>query len=993
MIEVLEPCMCELVITSYEGDRDKIDDCYSGNGSAVMDNDCVYNGQFQSGMPHGIGIFEWPNGVSYEGDFVKGTMTGKGVYKWPDGSFYEGHVDHGLRHGLGIFTCSTDQVYEGEWKNGKRHGKGRLYYNSSKTCVYEGYWVNGLRHYYGIMKYSSGNMYEGEWVKDKKHGKGVMTWSAQNEVYLGEWVNDLADGFGEHIWGDKALGKQRCNAYRGAWKGGLRSGLGTFFYSNGSQYSGYWVDNKKDGRGAFTFPDGRIIAGSFKKDRMQSSSGYNRSADDVNPQYRLNISDLLECIPDLERCLVVAPPAPLPPLASIVESTNAAVHAINFPGSPPFPPVKDRMSITLAAQNALYQCVVTDLERVLLRYNAYTRMFYRRYLEYANNSRANDVHCSPTTPAPSNWTVGEKAMYQGKNLHSRLFCMTLSQLKQFAREIGLVGTYLNCYDVSELFAQMKQHHRIVTVEVQRERKENVDMKLQIAVNQKIIDEHEGEESSDIKPVQKKQSNSESHNATVAAVSSPTKAIRKNENTSTPTTPLRSSTPAKSQTPVRSTDDKPSTNTSKLPATAASTMSNTSRHISSTVRTAAAPTTAPVLPHVAIEDGDADYEIINSPDIPLDSFMDYSLIPAFTSCYGHENCFPVSSGALSSITREKNSKSVSSATAVVEPDNPCKQYVLTRDVHIVDRDPLSPVLEREFVEFVVRISSLYARRSGTTFNSPSDDVKSVLATRMLPLSQDWDSIPAFVSMFYNPNVQLVFTDYMNRWKCIWYVLVLGIVPSDTTPASTLPHGVPLRKFIHFLLTLNGSFLVKDISVEDILKVLNKYNEIQKVVKKEIIRSVSSEDGAHVDCDLSVKDSLSSVNHSIMESDENVNVETLGPIIDYSVLSSHIDYDDFLEFISKIFFHDDLWNSDVVIPRKFLELGKKLEGNSNVDLMKTTVSSHNDMKSKKMRGNRNSTASVAESEADEELDDDSVSLPTDDIKLSSRLYAFITMFRFK
>ena len=116
MIEVLEPCICDLIITSYEGDVDKIDGTYSGQGSAKLDNNCVYEGEFRKGMPHGQGVFTWPNEVSYAGSFNNGIMDGRGSYNWPDGSVYDGEIKNGKRHGNGIFTCSSDQTYEGEWK-------------------------------------------------------------------------------------------------------------------------------------------------------------------------------------------------------------------------------------------------------------------------------------------------------------------------------------------------------------------------------------------------------------------------------------------------------------------------------------------------------------------------------------------------------------------------------------------------------------------------------------------------------------------------------------------------------------------------------------------------------------------------------------------------------------------------------------------------------------------------------------------------------------
>ncbi len=43
---------------------------------------CVYTtqGAFQRGIPHGRGVYTWPNGQRFEGHFVDGLYHGHGVY-------------------------------------------------------------------------------------------------------------------------------------------------------------------------------------------------------------------------------------------------------------------------------------------------------------------------------------------------------------------------------------------------------------------------------------------------------------------------------------------------------------------------------------------------------------------------------------------------------------------------------------------------------------------------------------------------------------------------------------------------------------------------------------------------------------------------------------------------------------------------------------------------------------------------------------------------
>lgn len=136
LVDQIEPSLGEVIIVSYDGGSNSESGSYEGNGTAVLDNDCKYEGEFRNGMFHGKGIFTWPRGVKFEGDFEAGQILGKGSYEWSDGSIYVGEVRGGLRHGPGKFTGSSGQVYEGEWASGMRHGKGKIWYNEDRTIVY-----------------------------------------------------------------------------------------------------------------------------------------------------------------------------------------------------------------------------------------------------------------------------------------------------------------------------------------------------------------------------------------------------------------------------------------------------------------------------------------------------------------------------------------------------------------------------------------------------------------------------------------------------------------------------------------------------------------------------------------------------------------------------------------------------------------------------------------------------------------------------------------
>ena len=294
--------LANLIVQSYTGDRDD-ESRFEGKGCAEFIDGNKYEGDFHLGMMHGSGTYSFKDEVVFTGTFLFNKITGSGTYNWPDKSSYTGEVKDGLRHGKGCFT-SPDQttVYDGDWFDGKRHGFGTIYYNSDKSVYYEGHWEHNQRCGQGKVVYPSGNTYSGSWKRNKKNGKGEMLWKNANEKYCGDWVNDKQQGFGEHVWLDENEGRfdkgdtarQRCNLYKGQWLDGKRNGIGTFFYANGSQYHGTWQNNIKQGFGVLTYPDGHVYEGPFENDRMPPKNKANRSSEDVAPQLKLNVTDLLD---------------------------------------------------------------------------------------------------------------------------------------------------------------------------------------------------------------------------------------------------------------------------------------------------------------------------------------------------------------------------------------------------------------------------------------------------------------------------------------------------------------------------------------------------------------------------------------------------------------------------------------------------------------------------------------------------------------------------
>ena len=403
--------LAHLIVRSYEGEKDE-EERFEGKGKAVFVDDNVYEGEFHLGMMHGKGVYNFTDGVVYSGSFVYNKITGTGSYKWPDSSSYSGEVKEGLRHGKGTFV-SPNQVttYEGGWVHGKRNGFGTIYYNDEKTVYYKGQWVENQRSGTGLVVYPSGNTYDGEWKDNVKNGKGEMFWVEVNEKYTGDWKDDKQEGFGEHVWltGGDSQGKgdttkQRCNLYSGQWVVGRRHGIGTFFYANGSQYHGSWVDNIKHGFGVFTYPDGHVYEGPFENDRMPPKSNAARASEDVAPQLKLNISDIMDT------------------------STEASTHELKL------------------------------LENMLLRYNTEFKVVYKHYAqqeigklageEGAASSAADRVANLSLKPNPSSASL------------PTVFTMNMEQLRSLCKDCKLLSTRLTFAEVHEIFFRMRRHHAL-----------------------------------------------------------------------------------------------------------------------------------------------------------------------------------------------------------------------------------------------------------------------------------------------------------------------------------------------------------------------------------------------------------------------------------------------------------------------------------------------------------------------------------------------------
>jgi hypothetical protein len=123
-----------------------------------------YDGEWENGMMHGEGMYQFSDGTKYTGTFAYNRSDELGSSTYSTGTTYTGRYKRGCYHGQGTLVCKQGSTYEGYWKKGKRHGTGKLVLESG--LEYEGDFKDGRPHGRGrsfspLTKYA----YEGSYQK------------------------------------------------------------------------------------------------------------------------------------------------------------------------------------------------------------------------------------------------------------------------------------------------------------------------------------------------------------------------------------------------------------------------------------------------------------------------------------------------------------------------------------------------------------------------------------------------------------------------------------------------------------------------------------------------------------------------------------------------------------------------------------------------------------------------------------------------------------
>ncbi len=92
---------------------------------------------------------------------------------------------------------------------------------------------------------------------DCYNGPGILVRENQ-ERYEGNFQSGQKHGFGVQYYPGGAI------RYKGIFRDDLRSGEGTYYFTNGDKYVGFFLKNVPDGKGTYFYADGERFSGNFQ---------------------------------------------------------------------------------------------------------------------------------------------------------------------------------------------------------------------------------------------------------------------------------------------------------------------------------------------------------------------------------------------------------------------------------------------------------------------------------------------------------------------------------------------------------------------------------------------------------------------------------------------------------------------------------------------------------------------------------------------------------
>jgi hypothetical protein len=238
------------------------DNKYNGVGILKKKNGDIYCGQFLNGNPHGNLNYYTDDILCYKGEWQEGKWNGNGTHYFPDGEYKTGFwVNGNLSNIKDSKAILPDGEYFGKMESGIANGLGKMIYTDGS--IFNGEWINGVINGNGCWIGTKKDTITGEFQNGLMHGYAEST-SAYGEYY-GSWQNGNKSGIGSFFYADGSV-------YDGSWEDNKKEGVGEIFISNGDSYDGYWSNNKRNNYGHYYFKNGDTYSGEWK-DNYQNGYG------------------------------------------------------------------------------------------------------------------------------------------------------------------------------------------------------------------------------------------------------------------------------------------------------------------------------------------------------------------------------------------------------------------------------------------------------------------------------------------------------------------------------------------------------------------------------------------------------------------------------------------------------------------------------------------------------------------------------------------------
>lgn len=195
----------------------------------------------------------------YDGEWLDDMRSGAG-HEENSEEVYDGSFALDRRDGLGTQrNTRTGSLYNGSWKAGCRCGAGS-YYSATKDTTYEGVFLHDRLTGSGTAtKGGSLEQFSGLWLDGMEQGHGSLR-LANGDTLRGVWHRGRPRPDANVEYTDAPERDAICDSrYVGGWRDGVRHGVGTQVFRDGSVYEGAWENNEQHGHGRRTAVSGESV--------------------------------------------------------------------------------------------------------------------------------------------------------------------------------------------------------------------------------------------------------------------------------------------------------------------------------------------------------------------------------------------------------------------------------------------------------------------------------------------------------------------------------------------------------------------------------------------------------------------------------------------------------------------------------------------------------------------------------------------------------------